>query len=203
MGALVGAGGGRVYLLANLAQAFVNVLFGASSVVSQLGLHDVNAVLFGLIRALVTTVCLVLFRPSERLICCGRLTVRKEHITRFCVAGLCLFVGEFFYILGVEFAGSIRASLWQPSQPIWTLAMTWAIGQERMSVLKAAGIVFAFAGCAIMVLCRTREDDDDGESSSEKEASFIKDLVGNAFLFVNCTIGTPLYIITVKPLLTD
>ena len=189
----------RTTLMANLAQALANVLFGAASVVSQLGEEQFNAVFFGLLRALITTFVLLALKPAERLLCCGPLQVRREDIGRFMMAGCCLFIGEFFYLLGVQFAGSIRASLWQPSQPIWTMALTWILGHERLGFLKGCGILFAFAGCVVMVVCRVddKSHDDDGQSS------FIRSLLGNLFLFINCSVGTPLYIVTVKPLLRE
>mmetsp|Transcript_6432 Transcript_6432/g.19515 ORF Transcript_6432/g.19515 Transcript_6432/m.19515 type:complete len:369 (-) Transcript_6432:254-1360(-) len=183
------------YVRANLAQAMVNMLFGAASVVSSLGLHEFNAVVFGLIRAVLTTVLLVVMRWEQRLLCGSKLRVRKEDVARFVAAGFCLFVGEYFYILGVELAGSIRASLWQPSQPIWTMAITAILGHERMSWKKGFGVACAFAGCAIMVLGRA-----DGGGS--RHSSLVA-LLGNVCLFINCSLGTPLYIIAVKPLLDE
>ncbi|KAJ8608929.1 hypothetical protein CTAYLR_005305 [Chrysophaeum taylorii] len=184
------------YVRANFAQATVNILFGASSVISSLGLHSFNAVLFGLIRAVITTIVLVGLRWDERLVWWPKLRVRRTDVSRFCFAALCLFIGEFFYILGVEFAGSIRASLWQPSQPIWTMAITALLGHERLGCKKLFGILLAFCGCAVMVLGRAETAQGDGKT-------LVKELLGNLCLFINCSLGTPLYIIAVKPLLNE
>lgn len=81
------------YVRANAAQALVNVLFGAASVVSLLSLKEFNMVLFGLVRAVLTTIFLVFMRWDERLLCASRLRVRVNDVGRFCAAGLFLFVG--------------------------------------------------------------------------------------------------------------
>lgn len=185
------------YLSANLAQATVNVLFGAASVVSKLGLTEFNPVLFGLIRAVLTTVILVLMRWNQRLMCSPQIQLRQEDVARFCAAAVCLFVGEIFYILGIQFAGSIRSSLWQPSQPIFTMALTAMLGHERLSAKKIFAMILAFLGCATMVLGRAPA------AASDSESTLSRELIGNACLFINCSLGTPLYIIAVKPLLKE
>mmetsp|Transcript_9634 Transcript_9634/g.13352 ORF Transcript_9634/g.13352 Transcript_9634/m.13352 type:complete len:379 (-) Transcript_9634:379-1515(-) len=182
-------------IVANCGQAFVNVLFGAASVISSLGMREFHPLIFGLIRALLTGILLILLRWDERLICCGSLKLARNDVLRFCLGGFFLFVGEFFYILGVEFSGSIRASLWQPSQPIWTMLVTAALGHERMNIGKAFGVFLAFSGCVIMILGRSEEN------KNASERTLMRDLFGNIFLFINCSLGTPLYIISVKPLL--
>lgn len=181
------------YLRANVAQAGVNMLFGAASVISSLGLRHFNPILFGLLRAVITTIVLVLVRWDERLICWARSSVHSHDLLRFMASGFCLFVGEIFYIMGVELAGSIRASLWQPSQPIWTMAITALLGHEQLTLKKCVGILLAFTGCTIMVAGRGGGDD--------KGRLWIRALLGNLCLLINCSLGTPLYIIAVKPLL--
>lgn len=57
------------------------------------------------------------------------------------------------------------------------------------------GLLLAFTGCAIMVLGRS--------SKGQDEKGEVRALLGNLCLFINCSLGTPLYIIAVKPLLND
>lgn len=181
------------YLRANVAQAGVNMLFGAASVISSLGLRHFNPILFGLLRAVITTILLVLVRWNERLLCWAPNRVHRDNLWRFMASGFCLFVGEIFYIMGIELAGSIRASLWQPSQPIWTMAITALLGHEKLTLKKCVGILLAFTGCTIMVAGRGKGD--------ETGHGWINELLGNLCLLINCSLGTPLYIIAVKPLL--
>lgn len=81
------------YVQANLAQAFVNVLFGSASVINMIGLQNFDPVVYGLIRAVLTTVLLVALRWDQRLVCCSANRVQPDDVARFCAAALCLFVG--------------------------------------------------------------------------------------------------------------
>lgn len=81
------------YVQANLAQAFVNVLFGSASVINMIGLQNFDPVVYGLIRAVLTTILLVSLRWDQRLVCCSSNRVQQDDVARFCAAAICLFVG--------------------------------------------------------------------------------------------------------------
>lgn len=175
------------FLAANLAQMTVNLLFGVASVVAAFTLRGADAVnpfAFGAARAALTCAAL-----GAALAWRGETPrVPRADLPRFAAASFCLFVGEFFYILGVRYAGSIRASLWQPSQPLWTLGITAALGRERLTWPRALGVALAFGGCAAMIL---------GKAGGAGGRAY----VGDACLLVNCSLGTPCYIVAVQPLL--
>ena len=175
------------FLAANLAQVTVNLLFGVASVVAAFTLRGANAInpfAFGAARAALTCAALGAALAWRG----GAPRVPRADLPRFAAASFCLFVGEFFYILGVRYAGSIRASLWQPSQPLWTLGITAALGQERLTWPRALGVALAFGGCAAMIL---------GKAGGGGGRAY----VGDACLLINCSLGTPCYIVAAKPLL--
>ena len=178
------------FLAANLAQMTVNLLFGVASVVAAFTLRGADAVnpfAFGAARAALTCAALgaaLAWRGGAPRVP----RVPRADLPRFAAASFCLFVGEFFYILGVRYAGSIRASLWQPSQPLWTLGITAALGRERLTWPRALGVALAFGGCAAMIL---------GKAGGAGGRAY----VGDACLLVNCSLGTPCYIVAVQPLL--
>jgi len=178
---------------ANCAQFSVNFLFGIAAIASALslsGVHAVHPVAFGFVRAAITTVVLAAVGGPSRV----RAAMTRSDSKRFAAAAFFLFVAEFFVILGIRFAGSIRAAVWQPTQPIWTTAITACLGHERLTARRASGVAIASAGCVAMVLLGARA----GKTASTDPMTR---LMGDICLFLNCSLGTPCYLIAVKPLL--
>ncbi|KAL1528644.1 hypothetical protein AB1Y20_010017 [Prymnesium parvum] len=201
---------------ANAAQALVNTLFGSSTVVSAIGLSadTVHPLLFGTLRAFVTSVLLlschavssaytawrtrgepplprsatddddVPFQPVLR-------TLVTTDAARFFLMVLFLHTGNSFNLIGVQLAGAVTASLWQPSQPIFTMLAAAMLGTERVSMARVVGILLTVCGCMIMIA---------GSATSARASHNSRGaLLGNVCLLINC-LSTPLYIITSKPL---
>ena len=123
-----------------------------------------------------------------------------------------------------------RHQVWQPSQPIFTLLMAAALGQEELSAKKLAGILFAFTGCVYMVLSGARSTDSHGAGNGAGASAAgggERDGIGggggvgadtsdgplhndsyshfpvwlpHVFFFFNC-LGTPVYILASKRLM--
>jgi len=92
------------------------------------------------------------------------------------------------FIVGLKLSSSTTASVWQPSQPIFTLGLALLLGWETVSVLKVLGIMFAIGGAVFMILFDVPE--------SELSAS----ITGNMCFVLNC-LASSSYVICTKPLL--
>ena len=135
------------FLTANLAQALVNVLFGSSSVAAAIGLSDkVDPLSFGLLRVGFACVGIVIMALAN-----GDSVFATRDALKLAAMSLLLWTSEIMDLTGVQLAGSIAASIWQPSQPIFALVITAVLGTERLTLARVAGIALAFAGCAVMV----------------------------------------------------
>ncbi|KAL3926262.1 MAG: hypothetical protein SGPRY_003380, partial [Prymnesium sp.] len=201
------------FCLANAAQALVNALFGSSTVVSAIGLtaNSVHPLLFGTLRAAVTAaVLLSCHAASEAYTCWCKRPLPKslegeDQVTpgisslfttnraRFFFMILFLHTGNSFNLIGVQLAGAVTASLWQPSQPIFTMIAAAVLGTERVTLVRAMGIVLTVMGCMIMIAGSA------AEIKADDNRSLRSALIGNFCLLINC-LSTPLYIITSKPL---
>ena len=170
------------FLTANLAQALVNVLFGSSSVAAAIGLSDkVDPLSFGLLRVGFAGMGIV----AMALVNGDRILARAD-VVQLALASLLLWTSEIMYLTGVQLAGSIAASIWQPSQPIFALVITALLGTERLTVARVAGIVLAFAGCAVMVLGSSSQG-----GGHEMHTTAV---LGNGCFFVNC-LATVCYVV--------
>ena len=120
-----------VLILAHLACVGTQTLFGGGSVVGKLGVSQGNPVLFALIREGTAgpILCIAAFVVN-------RLLPEAKHIPRFLILGACLFGNQLFFIVGLKLSNSITASVWQPTQPIFTCLVALLIRQEKFSVWK-------------------------------------------------------------------
>jgi drug/metabolite transporter (DMT)-like permease len=180
------------------------MIFGSGAVAGAFGLTGhggAHPVVFGGLRAVICAV--VLTTSSVVLKCCSAATTRsaapalstllsddRRHYARTCFF---LFSGEVFYILGVALAGPVTASLWQPSQPVFTLLFVTCSGLERFRWRRLAGILVTVAGCAGMLVGAVLEAE---RGSAAGRSSF----AGNVCLLLNC-LSTPVYLIVSRPLL--
>jgi len=156
--------------------------FGVGSIVGKFGISGTNPVLFALIREGLAgpILCLCAFWMTKTIL------PRKEDLLRLILCGLCIFINQFGYIVGLKLSDPVSAAAWQPSQPIWTVLIVCLIGMEDWSVRKVLGVVLSVAGAVFMVVYGSSAQ---GNSGWE----------GHIFFFFNC-MGTSLYVILSKPL---
>ena len=151
--------------LAHLALFGANAILGAGSVVSKLGLAGCNPVMFALLREMLAAPLLFLLslcakgsgsagsrsRDSDQ-IGCDRRGFDRIDALQFFVAGLMLFGTNLGYIIGVKLLGATTAAIWQSALPIFTMLIAVLVGYERLTMLKALGVLAAFTGCAFVSL---------------------------------------------------
>jgi len=159
------------------------VINGAASVIGKLGMVEANPVLFAFARE--ASAC-----PFFFAICyfsevrAGSVPpITRRHMVWFVAAGACLWLNQTFYVTGVKLANSVIGAAWQPSQPIFVIMICIFLGWESLTCFKAAGVMFALIGGAVMIL----GDDTPAEGGSQV-------LLGNVLFFWNC-LGTALYVI--------
>ena len=59
-------------------------------------------------------------------------------------------MGQFLFLVGLKMSSAVTASVWQPSQPIWTLLFAILMGRETANRYKVGGVLLAFLGCLFM-----------------------------------------------------
>eukprot|EP01059_Diplonema_ambulator_P019643 TRINITY_DN3326_c0_g2_i2.p1 TRINITY_DN3326_c0_g2~~TRINITY_DN3326_c0_g2_i2.p1 ORF type:complete len:461 (+),score=133.55 TRINITY_DN3326_c0_g2_i2:1162-2544(+) len=195
---LEGYGNGSIPPLWKLhgAMLICQLSFGGGAIVGKLGVSGTNPVLFALIREGIAgpiLVALALIQKVEY--------PRREHLLRLFAAGVCIFLNQFAFIVGLKLSDPTTGSVWQPSQPIFTCMLAIFLGYEQPDWKKILGIVFAFAGATCMIVLPG--GDSGGSSSSGSGGSTTNNPVaGNVLFFVNC-LATSCYVILTKPLLSS
>uniref|UniRef100_A0A0G4HPI9 EamA domain-containing protein n=1 Tax=Chromera velia CCMP2878 TaxID=1169474 RepID=A0A0G4HPI9_9ALVE len=181
----------------HVALAVTMILLGLGSVIGKLGMQKFNPVFFAFLRELFSGPILACFAWVVYRRGPGRLPPRVWR--RLAVLGLCLFVNQFCFLVGLKFADENSASAWQPSQPIITMVIAFFIGLEGLSWQKVAGILFAFFGALVLVMGKVWFEDE-GLGGSKKEGGTLAAVIGNLLFFLNCA-GTSCYVVFSKPLL--
>ena len=144
----------------------------------------------------------------------------RVHWKTFALIGFMVFGNQAGFIVGIKLAGPVTASIWQPSQPIFTAAICMAIGTEPWQSKRVMGIIIAFLGCIAMVVLKEHQlqsdpadaDTDDSAGNDDPNANSDNDnnedhlveaaryLLGNVLFFGNC-LCTSLYVILSKRML--
>jgi drug/metabolite transporter (DMT)-like permease len=187
----------------NIALVTAQVIFGVSAVVGAIGLPSFHPLTFALIREACATIVLLtaahfvsLRAGRENGVFSGSF---QEDLPKFVISGIGIFGSQAFYIIGIKLSSAVAASVWQPTQPILTAAVSMILGMEPFSFERCVGILVAFFGCAIMVL---------GGGGSAGEAiggeggdnGAFSQLMGQFSFFLNCC-GASLYVLSSKTII--
>ena len=115
-------------------------IFGGGSVVGHLGVSKFNPMVFALIRETSAGVLLLLYALHRD----GIRAPKRRDIPLFLACGLFIFANQACFIVGDKLAGAVLASAWQPTQPVFTLAISLCLGWESFTLGKAVGIARAY-----------------------------------------------------------
>ena len=186
-----------------------NAIFGLGSIIGALGLPATNPLAFTFVREIVAGFLLLTLSSvvgqrqktrdhgddDDELVKKDNyyLVPQRAHVLSFMLLGFFLFVNQAAYIMGIELGGPVTGSVWQPSAPIFTAAISMASGMEDWSARRLVGVLVAFLGCAAMILLSDRAND----TTHGGTAAF---LLGNLMFFLNC-FSTACYILFSKQLL--
>lgn len=186
----------------------VQVIFGTSSIVGALGLPKFHPLTFALVRESCATLLLlavahVLSLKNRRPR--GAFGIHKVDVVPLMISGLGVFGGQAFYIIGVKLAGAVPASVWQPATPIVTSTLCMTLGWESLQWKRVGGILFAFSGCAYMVLASGNDKSNLVEGADDTTTNTTTDnawgvIAGHVCFLLN-TLGVSLYVMSSKRIL--
>lgn len=176
-----------------------NSLIGIGSIVGALGLPATNPFTFTLIRQIVAglflwSMSIVLDKNSNGLIS----WIQPRHRKHFILLGILVLLNQTAFLMGIQLAGPLVASIWQPSSPILTAFLGMCGAFEDWNIKRLMAVFLAFGGCAAMILDSSSSENDAGNASPFAiSPSF---LIGNFLFFVDC-LAAALYILMSKKLL--
>ena len=118
---------------------------------------------------------------------------QRQHYRKYAMLGILLFGNQSAYIVGLQTAGPVTGSIWQPSSPIFTAALSMIWGLESWNLYRIVGVFVAFGGCTAMVFLSDRDQD----TTHGGTTAFI---IGNFLYLTNCTC-TAVFILLSKEVL--
>ena len=195
--------------LIHTALILANSIFGLGGIIGSLFTSATNPLAFSFVREIIAGILLL---ALSCLTCLTQqqkhgsylLIPKMQHIRPFFVLGFFLFANQAAYIVGIKSAGPVTGSIWQPSAPIFTAAISMLMGLEKRSYMRIVGVLVAFLGCAIMIVIsdqdQQKSDNNTDDIAGEEDESSTLFLIGNALFFTNC-LATALYILFSKELL--
>ncbi|NJR41513.1 MAG: EamA family transporter [Akkermansiaceae bacterium] len=66
--------------------------------------------------------------------------MKSSHIPLIAALGLCLFLNQLLFILGLHLAGVALAACMQPTIPVFTALLSMLCGQEQASTRRVSGV---------------------------------------------------------------
>ncbi len=115
--------------------------------------------------------------------------IDKKDWWRFILCGLTgVAINQTFFIKGLTMTSTVHASLLLLTTPLLITVFALWILKERLTTLKAIGLLLGVSGCILLILSKEMSN----------EASYY--LLGDLFIFINA-VSYSLYFILVKPLM--
>lgn len=138
----------------------VQIVFCGYQILAKVAIsgRGINPVAFALIRAIGTTVSLLIVSAWEASQCvrsmalCGvpgppaRLRPKWEHKWHFLLLGVCVFCNVLGLILALHFTTSSMVAILQVMRPIFAALVGRALGLEQLSKHKYSGMVLCIIG---------------------------------------------------------
>ena len=133
--------------LGHLAALAANVIWGSGAVVMRYGLNTLPPVVFAVYRE-----CLVSVLLGAAALIVERTVPPLKEAWRFIGVGLCIYITNLGFVLGVLWAGDITSQIMQPIVPVLTTFLAIALRFEEINACKLLGIALAVAGCLCLLL---------------------------------------------------
>ncbi|KAL3939489.1 MAG: hypothetical protein SGBAC_005795 [Bacillariaceae sp.] len=124
----------------------------------------------------------------------------------FALLGFLVSIDLGAYIIGLHLAGPIVGSIWQPTIPILTAAISMGLRLETAKLGRILGVLVAFGGCVSMVLMNNENDHhrhhepDDTDDMLQAQRSRGMFLLGN-LLFLSAVLCDSSLVLLSKELL--
>ena len=228
-------------IIVHLAIAFAQLLWGAGSVIGHLSLSESRAdpILFSAIRegcaSCLLTVILYIRRRTRTHITplpafpsiTSNININpfvsffstiksNPDIRGLLFTGVCLYLGQLGFILGLQLSSSITASSWQPFQALLAIAYEWILARiggydiivtsskPRVNLRKVIGIIIGIAGALFMVLTPESKqllngNDDGNDQQQQQQQQWWTHLCASLFFFINCS-ASVFYLLISSPI---
>lgn len=120
----------------------------------------------------------------------GDTRILKKHIPRFLLCALTgVVINQILFIKGVSLTTPIHSALLSLATPIFIMIIAAWLLNERLTVLRACGLVLGIGGACILILLK-----DTGHSGSDI-------LLGDIMVLINA-VSYAFYLVLVRPLMS-
>ena len=192
--------------VAHACMAFASATWSVQNVLSKRALVDVHPVTFALLRDAAALPALVI----ASLVIDGTPLWKPSSLRQWagiaCGGALGIFAVEILYVVGLSLTSPTMAAVWSNAAPLVTASVAFAVGQERFSWLRLAGVVVGAGGLLVTTIwgARTLASGSGGATGArdvygdaDTSSTFV---LGNVALFANIAC-IAVYFCMLKPML--
>lgn len=130
------------------AAALVGVQVGAAAVASRFALAEIDPVLLGLLRYMVGVCCLLPFLVARG----GPPRFAPRDLAPMCILGIVQFaLLIWLFNVALTHMPAARVSLVFSAFPLLTMLFAAALGRERLTPMRAGGVLLTMAGVALVL----------------------------------------------------
>jgi drug/metabolite transporter (DMT)-like permease len=169
---------------AHVALFTAQVIYAASFPIAKMVMQDIPYNVLVLVRGVGA---MLLFWTSSFLL---KESVDKKDLPRLFLLGICgVAINQTLFLKGLSLTSPINAAIMMISTPILVLIIASLLIKEKITKIRAIGILVGFTGAVFLVL-------QNAKGGSLKESSFL----GDIYVFINAlSWGT--FLVIVKPLM--
>lgn len=135
----------RKYLLATLALLLAGTIGGLAPLGSKIALRELPPLTLLFVRVSIMLIALLPFTFSS-------LKLLRHEWKKALGLGVLWAANVILFILGIQFTTTIASQLLYTAVPLFVLGGAAALGQEKLSWLKVAGIFLGLVGAVLLVL---------------------------------------------------
>jgi len=161
------------------------ILFAGGAIVGKFGVHDTSAIVFELIREILSLIALV----AGIFIFGVNPFPAWEDVPRLILAGVAFFLNQIFWFVALKLADPVTGSAWQTFLPILTALLAVILCQTKLEGMKALGILISTSGAAFMVIFDSRPS-----KAVDSDHGLMIRAISNLIFFGNI-VGTAAYFI--------
>mmetsp|Transcript_6902 Transcript_6902/g.18045 ORF Transcript_6902/g.18045 Transcript_6902/m.18045 type:complete len:422 (+) Transcript_6902:229-1494(+) len=183
---------GRAAVYAALVLAQVALSFGAAylRLSLQAGEEPLEPVIFAMAREMLASPPLLLLSWYKS----GVVLPPSADLGWFALLGLCLFLNQLFFLLGLQFSGVVVATCMQPSVPVFTVALAVLVFRTEAGSRQKLGGIFLAVGGAVVMVFGSSSGAAVGTDDTPVYGLSGRMLAGNACLLTNCLCASGFFI---------
>ncbi|WP_103666019.1 DMT family transporter [Gracilimonas amylolytica] len=138
----------RPYLI-DLSLIFVAIIWALNFSIVKVSLSEIDPYSFNVLRFIFATGLLWYFARKKG----HSLKVRKKHFWKLVGIGI---IGNLFYqlffIIGINYTYAANAAVMLGTIPIWVALLSQFFTDEKLTLFKTLGVLFAFIGVALIMI---------------------------------------------------